>query len=41
MGSMQMWRRTGAGRWVGVAFGQADREFPMVLYAAVGTVPLP
>ncbi|GAA2376371.1 hypothetical protein GCM10010404_35250 [Nonomuraea africana] len=35
-GEMLAWRRWVAGRWVGLAVGQADREFPIVLLAAVG-----
>ncbi|QNE76438.1 hypothetical protein F0344_19015 [Streptomyces finlayi] len=35
-GSMQVWRVPGSGRWVGLAVGQADPEFPIWLLAAVG-----
>ncbi|GAT70294.1 hypothetical protein PS9374_05976 [Planomonospora sphaerica] len=39
-GQMLVWRRPEAGRWVALAIGQADREFPIELLAAVGTVPV-
>ncbi|MDQ0795459.1 hypothetical protein [Streptomyces sp. B1I3] len=35
-GSMQVWRVPGSGRWIGLAVGQADPEFPIWLLAAVG-----
>ncbi|KPC82096.1 MULTISPECIES: hypothetical protein [Streptomyces] len=35
-GSMQVWRVPGATRWLGLAVGQADPEFPIWLLAAVG-----
>ncbi|MER5556629.1 hypothetical protein ABT001_34100 [Streptomyces sp. NPDC002793] len=41
-GSMQVWRVPGGGRWLGLAVGQADPEFPIWLLAAVGeTASLP
>ncbi|TDD14588.1 hypothetical protein [Nonomuraea diastatica] len=38
-GAMFVWR-PGAGRWVALAVGQADPEFPIVLLAAVGETSL-
>jgi hypothetical protein len=38
---MLAWRQTEAGRWVALAVGQADREFPVLLLSAVGATPLP
>ncbi|MCX5411653.1 hypothetical protein [Streptomyces sp. NBC_00059] len=41
-GSMQAWRVPGSTRWLGLAVGQADPEFPIWLLAAVGeTAALP
>ncbi|MFD3612441.1 hypothetical protein ACFWXA_31105 [Streptomyces atroolivaceus] len=41
-GSMQVWRVPGSTRWLGLAVGQADPEFPIWLLAAVGgTTVLP
>ena len=41
-GSMQVWRVPRGERWVGLAVGQADPEFPIWLLAAVGeTAALP
>ncbi|MEV4177265.1 hypothetical protein [Nonomuraea sp. NPDC049709] len=40
-GQMLVWRRPDAGRWVALAIGQADREFPIELLAAVGAAPVP
>ncbi|MEV0197751.1 hypothetical protein [Nonomuraea sp. NPDC050691] len=40
-GRMLAWRRPDAGRWVALAVGQADPEFPIQLLAAVGETPLP
>ncbi|MFJ8882528.1 hypothetical protein ACIRJR_03845 [Streptomyces sp. NPDC102402] len=41
-GSMQVWRVPGSTRWLGLAVGQADPEFPIWLLAAVGeTATLP
>ncbi|MEU1483894.1 hypothetical protein [Streptomyces sp. NPDC005752] len=41
-GSMQVWRVPGGTRWLGLAVGQADPEFPIWLLAAVGeTAVLP
>ncbi|MEV2245187.1 hypothetical protein [Streptomyces sp. NPDC049970] len=37
-GSMQVWRVPGGTRWLGLAVGQADPEFPIWLLAAVGEV---
>jgi hypothetical protein len=37
-GEMLVWRRPEAGRWVALAVGQADREFPIELLAAVGEI---
>ncbi|MFE4453916.1 hypothetical protein [Streptomyces sp. NPDC056796] len=37
-GSMQVWRVPGGTRWLGLAVGQADPEFPLWLLAAVGEV---
>ncbi|MFI7618199.1 hypothetical protein ACIBP6_43965 [Nonomuraea terrae] len=39
-GSMLVWQRPGTDRWLALAIGQADREFPVELIAAVGTTPL-
>jgi hypothetical protein len=33
---MQVWRLSGGDRWLGLAIGQADRELPIWLIAAVG-----
>ncbi|WP_377273405.1 hypothetical protein [Peterkaempfera sp. SMS 1(5)a] len=35
-GSMQVWRLPNSGRWVGLAIGQADPEWPFQLLGAVG-----
>ncbi|SFH04738.1 hypothetical protein [Streptomyces mirabilis] len=35
-GSMQMWQVPSTGRWLGLTIGQADREFPFELLAAIG-----
>ncbi|MFI7011569.1 hypothetical protein [Streptomyces sp. NPDC050145] len=35
-GSLHVWPVPSAGRWLGVTVGQADREFPYELLAAVG-----
>ncbi|WP_329038775.1 hypothetical protein OHT61_15230 [Streptomyces sp. NBC_00178] len=35
-GSMQVWRVPGGTRWLSLAVGQADPEFPIWLLAAVG-----
>ncbi|MGP4024741.1 hypothetical protein [Actinomadura sp. 3N407] len=40
-GEMLVWRRPDAGRWVALAVGQNDREFPIELLAAVGEAPIP
>lgn len=40
-GEMFVWRRADDGRWVALAVGQADPEFPIVLLAAVAEVPIP
>lgn len=41
-GDMFVWRSPGAGRWVALAVGQGDREFPVELVLAIGEVdPLP
>ncbi|MEU8150918.1 hypothetical protein [Nonomuraea sp. NPDC048901] len=40
-GQMLVWRRPEAGRWVALAIGQADREFPIELLAAVGALSAP
>jgi hypothetical protein len=34
--SMQVWRLPSSGRWLALAVGQADRELPFELLAAVG-----
>ncbi|GAA4589017.1 hypothetical protein GCM10023107_11380 [Actinoplanes octamycinicus] len=39
-GQLLLWRRP-AGRWAGLAVGQADREFPIMLIAAVGAAGAP
>ncbi|MBG0568632.1 hypothetical protein [Actinoplanes aureus] len=39
-GLMLIWRQP-SGRWVALAVGQADREFPVMLLAAVGNAPVP
>jgi hypothetical protein len=33
---MQMWQVPSTGRWLGLTIGQADREFPFELLAAIG-----
>lgn len=35
-GEVRVWRLRGAGRWVGLAIGQADPEWPLQLLVAVG-----
>jgi len=40
-GKMLVWQRPDAGRWLALAVGQADPEFPIQLLAAVGEVPIP
>jgi hypothetical protein len=35
-GTMQVWRSSGGDRWLGLAIGQADPEWPLWLVAAVG-----
>ncbi|MFJ9788385.1 hypothetical protein [Streptomyces globosus] len=35
-GSLHAWRLPSTGRWLGLTIGQADREFPLELIAAVG-----
>ncbi|WP_330296360.1 hypothetical protein [Streptomyces sp. NBC_00503] len=35
-GSMQVWRLPDSARWLALAIGQADPEFPLQLLAAVG-----
>jgi hypothetical protein len=40
-GSMLVWRRPEAGRWLALTVGQADPEFPIELLAAVGEAPIP
>ncbi|MFE3517725.1 hypothetical protein [Streptomyces sp. NPDC059166] len=35
-GSMQVWHLPGGARWIGLAVGQADPEWPIWLLAAVG-----
>ncbi|MFD8749754.1 hypothetical protein ACFV0O_02015 [Kitasatospora sp. NPDC059577] len=39
-GSMRVWRLRPSGRWLALAIGQADREFPFELIAAVGEASL-
>ncbi|MFJ5884516.1 hypothetical protein [Kitasatospora cineracea] len=34
--SMQVWPLLDSGRWLALAIGQADKELPLVLFAAVG-----
>ncbi|MFE5209325.1 hypothetical protein [Streptomyces sp. NPDC056600] len=34
--SMQVWPLPDRGRWLALAIGQADKELPLILYAAVG-----
>ncbi|MCB5163797.1 hypothetical protein LG634_02925 [Streptomyces bambusae] len=40
-GSMEVWQPPGSGRWLALAVGQADPEFPVQLLAAVGVVAAP
>lgn len=40
-GQMLLWRRPEFGRWVALAVGQADREFPVELLVATGDAPVP
>ncbi|MFF2040937.1 hypothetical protein ACFVVX_10950 [Kitasatospora sp. NPDC058170] len=35
-GSMQLWQPPSGGRWLALAIGQADRELPFELLAAIG-----
>ncbi|MEU8924587.1 hypothetical protein AB0D10_27200 [Kitasatospora sp. NPDC048545] len=39
-GSMRVWRLRPSGRWLALAIGQADRELPFELIAAVGEASL-
>lgn len=39
--TMLLWRPPESGRWVSLAVGQNDREFPIELLAAVGDAPIP
>ena len=39
-GSMMVWRQPGTARWVALAIGQPDVEFPIELLAAVAETPL-
>ncbi|MDA2813832.1 hypothetical protein O4J56_24515 [Nocardiopsis sp. RSe5-2] len=39
--TMLLWRPPESGRWVCLAVGQNDREFPIELLAAVGDAPIP
>ncbi|MFJ9871166.1 hypothetical protein [Streptomyces sp. NPDC101165] len=34
--SMQVWPLPDSGRWLALALGQADKELPLILFAAVG-----
>ncbi|MFC3572027.1 hypothetical protein ACFOZ0_01720 [Streptomyces yaanensis] len=34
--SMQVWPLPDSGRWLALAVGQADKELPLILFAAVG-----
>jgi hypothetical protein len=34
--SMRVWPLPGSGRWLALAIGQADKELPLILFAAVG-----
>ncbi|CAG7650295.1 hypothetical protein [Actinacidiphila bryophytorum] len=34
--SMQVWPLPDRGRWLALAIGQADKELPLILFAAVG-----
>ncbi|MFF0559455.1 hypothetical protein [Streptomyces sp. NPDC004266] len=34
--SMQVWPLPDSGRWLALAIGQADKELPLILFAAVG-----
>ena len=38
---MLVWQRPDAGRWVGLAVGQQDAEFPIEVLAAVAETPMP
>ncbi|MEV7522591.1 hypothetical protein [Streptomyces sp. NPDC091371] len=38
--SMRAWPLPEGDHWLGLALGQADKELPLVLYAAVGTGPV-
>ena len=33
---MQVWPLPDSGRWLALAIGQADKELPLILFAAVG-----
>ncbi|WP_017624596.1 hypothetical protein [Nocardiopsis chromatogenes] len=39
--TMLLWRPPESGRWVSLAVGQNDREFPIELLAAAGDAPIP
>ncbi|MER6444134.1 hypothetical protein [Streptomyces venezuelae] len=39
--NMRAWQLPGGAHWLGLALGQADKELPLVLYAAIGTGPVP
>jgi hypothetical protein len=38
--TMLLWRRPESGRWVALAVGQQDPEFPIELLAAIGDAPI-
>jgi hypothetical protein len=38
---MVLWRHAGSTRWLALAVGQGDTEFPLQLLAAVGANPFP
>ncbi|MCA6092455.1 hypothetical protein LE181_09815 [Streptomyces sp. SCA3-4] len=40
-GSMRAWPDRPSGRWLGLTLGQADKELPLELLAAVGQTPAP
>ncbi|WP_214317785.1 hypothetical protein [Nonomuraea sediminis] len=40
-GRLSVWRPPHGSRWVGLATGQEDREFPILLLAAIGEQPTP
>ncbi|MFD5575345.1 hypothetical protein [Streptomyces cadmiisoli] len=38
--NMRAWPLPDGTHWLGLALGQADKELPLILYAAIGTGPI-